>query len=148
MSLPAAIYRGKARVDGSALTLDVWIYKPAVSGAKLNRKFDRSDGKDELGRLVSLRAINEMYDAELSMELIDMSDTSKASNADAIAALQAPLAVVEITGCRVAAWNAKWLIDSGDSIDLTNSGDPGKMSWKLIRAADATHNALLTSTPT
>ena len=146
MPLANEIFRGKARVSGSTFVADVVLY-PIAESLKLGQEFEEDIVKDELGRDISWRAINQKYSGDVGLILIDKSTSSTAANAKAGAAFFEPYAIIDVTTCDCAAWVRKWQNISGASIDL-NQGQIGKMSIRLRAYADAEQNALAVSTPT
>lgn len=138
-------FRGKARVSGSKFVADVILY-PIANSLKLNQEFDENILGDEQGDDYSWRAHNEKYMGDVGLILVDKSSTSLAANAKTGAAFFAPLAIITISTCDVAAWNTTFQSISGSSLDNDNKND-GKFDLKLRRYADSTQNTLAATTP-
>ena len=135
------VSRGKATVNGVAATFDVILY-PIQQSMKATHQFSQEEAKDALGQDTAWIARNEMIEGDVAMKLLG--DT--VAHATAGAAFLAPLAVVTISGCTVAAWNTTWIVQPGSDIDTGNT-KIGDIAFKLRRYVDGTQNTLYATTP-
>ena len=144
-------FRGKAQIagllssDGTAIVFDVILY-PLPQSMKLSQEFDEDITQSEIGDDCAWRARNEKYMGDVSMKLMDKTNTSTIANAKTGAAFLSPYTVVTITKSAITAWNTTWQVISGGGIDQDNM-KIGDISFRLRRYSDATQNTLAATTP-
>lgn len=148
----ANTFRGYAQVAGVTGTLAITAptpitLSPLKESMRFTHNFEEDIIKDDQGNDGAWRAFNEKYEGDIAMRLVDTGTPSSFANAKALAAALTPYAIVTITGCDIANFNASYQIISGSDVGLTNT-TAGTMSWKLRKYSNSTQNTLATTIPT